>query len=327
MIKPAKLVLTAVIAACLLHLTGCQYRSSSDVYYLIAPNLQIPYWKAVQEGFKAAASEYHVTGTVAGPDGYDARAEGDALDTAVRRHPAGILISAADAALLRDGINSAMSAGVPVITVDSDDPLSNRLYFVGTNNLEAGHQGGKRLVQQLSGKGNVVIFTIANQPNLEERLQGYKDILVNSPAIKIVQVVSTGGDSGNAFDQMQQFLGRSGKDKIDAFVSLESTSGDAIGEVIQRTHATGRTVIAMDASPETLNFIGDGTIDSCISQKPWTMGYVGLKQLDVVHHRPAGTFKQSYTVDAQSPYPAFVDTGSTLITKSNLFLFQKAAGQ
>lgn len=321
----SKLVRLALMAAgaSFLQLTGCQYRSSSDVFYLIAPNLQLPYWKAVQEGFTSAATEYHVTGTVAGPDGYDPKAEADALSAAVSKHPAGILLSAADAAMLRDGINSAMAAGVPVITVDSDDPLSKRLYFVGTNNLEAGHQGGKRLAQQLSGKGNVVIFTIARQPNLEERLQGYKDVFADFPGIKIAQVVSTGGDSGNAFDQMQQLLGRTGNEKIDAFVSLESTAGDAIGEVIQRTHATGRTVIAMDASPETLGFVGDGTIDSCITQKPWTMGYIGLKELDVVHHRTRSAFKESYVADTESPYPHFVDTGSTLITKANLSLFQK----
>ena len=43
----------------------------------------------------------------------------------VHRHipPAGILVSAADPELLRDAIDAAMAAGIPVITIDS--PLSD----------------------------------------------------------------------------------------------------------------------------------------------------------------------------------------------------------
>ena len=133
---------------------------------------------------------------------YDAQAELTAFQKAVVNKPAGILISVADAALLRPEINSAIEAGIPVITVDSDAPTSQRLYFIGTNNLEAGHLGGQRLVEKLHDKGNVVFYTIAGQPNLEERLAGYRrHALTAHPGIKIVDVFDTKGDAGAAFDQ------------------------------------------------------------------------------------------------------------------------------
>ena len=44
----------------------------------------------------------------------------------------------------------------------------------------------------------------------------------------------------------------------------------------------------MDVNPETLSMIGDGTIDSTISQKPYTMGYFGLKALDEASRSKTG---------------------------------------
>jgi len=45
-----------------------------------------------------------------------------------------------------------VAAGIPVITMDSDAAGSRRLYFIGTNNLEAGRLGGKRVVEQLGAR-------------------------------------------------------------------------------------------------------------------------------------------------------------------------------
>ncbi len=317
-----KLVLGTFAMTCL-QFTGCQYRSRHDVYYLVASNLKVPYWKTMQEGFAAAAEEYQVASVVVGPDDYDPKAEAEAFTRAVAKKPAGILVSAADANLLRADIGNAVAGGVPVITVDSDAPLSARLYFVGTNNLEAGRLGGKRLVEKLGGKGNVVVFSIPGQPNLEERLSGYKAVLAGNPGIRIVEVVPTGGEAGSAFDKTDAYLHKTGAEKIDAFVCLESTCGDAVGEVFKRNKVTDRTAIGMDVDAELLGFIGDGTVDSTISQKPYTMGYVGLKMLDEAHHAHSREFKSNYTTDVKAPYAAFVDTGSTLITKDNVGLFQK----
>jgi ribose transport system substrate-binding protein len=85
----------------------------------------------------------------------------------------------------------------------------------------------------------------------------------------------------------------------------------------------------MDDDKETLQLIQDGKVEATISQKPFTMGYVGLEALDQIHryaHRP---FKSDYTVDTFAPYPVFVDTGTALVDKVNVDLYlanAKAAG-
>ena len=212
----------------LLFAAGCSQHKSTETFYLIANNLKLPYWKTLSNGYNKAATEYGVKVEITGPDTYDAQAELTEFHNAVAKNPAGILISVADAALFRSEINDAVSAGVPVITVDSDAPTSQRLYFIGTDNLEAGHLGGKRLVEKLNGKGNVIFFTIPGQPNLEERLRGYKDILADHPNIKIVDVLDVKGDSNLAFDQARKYVDKTGADKVNAFVALESSAAPAV---------------------------------------------------------------------------------------------------
>ena len=314
----------AALAAVLI--PGCGQRHSlKEVYYLVGSNMSSNYWKTAVAGFKKAAAQYMVTAKVAGPDNYDPQAELTELKNAVAARPAGILISVSDAPILTPEIDTAVGAGIPVITFDSDAASSRRLYFIGTNNLAAGRLGGRRIVEKLGGKGNVVFFTIAGQPNTEERLKGFKDIFSSSPDIKIVDVVDIKGDTGVAFDRSRQFLALTGPKKIDAFVCLDSASGPMVADAVKRRGDKGRVVVAWDVNPDTLKGIKDGTIEATLVQKPFTMGFVGLKALDEVFHNPPAHLGKEYSSDAFAHYPAFIDTGTELVDKSNVDLYLAAA--
>jgi ribose transport system substrate-binding protein len=171
---------------------------------------------------------------------------------------------------------------------------------------------------RLNGKGNVVFFTNPGQPNLEDRLKGYQDILEDYPGIKTVEVFDIKADPGTALDQAAVYLARTGPAKIDAFICLDSRSGSNVAEAFKRRNVTDRLLIAMDVDTDTLQLVGDGTIDSTIAQKPYTMAFLGLKALDDVHHYPVKPLSGDYFLDPNSPFPAFVDTGVALIDKTNL---------
>ena len=310
-----------VLGVAICFLAGCSRHSNDERYILVTVNSKVEYWQAAQAGLTKAAAQYGVKWDVRGPDTYDPEAEVQEFRAAMALKPAGILVSVADAKLMRPAIDDAINAGIPVITIDSDAPFSKRLYFIGTNNMNAGVKGGKRLVEKLHGKGNVVFYTMP-QPNLEERLKGYKDVLAENPGIKIVEVVDIKGDAGNAFDRTQHFVGVKGAEKIDAFVCLEATAAKRVAEAIKRENATNRLVIAMDTDQETLNLIKIGAIDSTIAQKPFTMAYYGMKALDEVHHNKVDLSKD-YSFDSFAPFPSFVDTGSTLVDQSDVDVYLK----
>lgn len=319
-----RIVKLFVLAVPLMFLFGCGSGHDSDEYYvLISANLQVPYWKAAGAGFSNAASPMKVRYDFDGPQTFDPKAERDALDRAVQKKATGILLDVTDAALLKDSIDKAVAAGIPVITVDSDAPASKRLFFIGTNNYQAGLTGGKRLAQELNGKGNVVVFTMPDQPNLQERLGGYKAALASTPDIKIARVVDIQGDPRIAFDTTTQIIGKE-RDKVDAFVCLEAQSGKEVAGVLNSYHVTGKVVMAMDTDQETLDWIQKGGIAATIAQKPYTMAFVGVQMLDNLYHHKPASLDKDWSKDSYAPIPSFVDTGSGLIDKSNVAAFLEA---
>ena len=185
-------------------LLSCGPHDSSEYFVLVAANVQVPYWQAAGAGFTKAGSQFKVRTDFLGPNTYDPKAERDALDQAVQQKATGILLGVTDPVLLKDSIDKAIAAGIPVITVDSDAPASKRLFFIGTNNHEVGMTGGLRLAQELKGKGNVVVFTMPDQHNMQDRLHGYRDALERTPNIKITRVVDIQGDPRIAFDTTTQ---------------------------------------------------------------------------------------------------------------------------
>jgi len=303
---------------------SCGGAHQSDEYFvMVSANLQVPYWKAATAGFNNAATPMKIHSDVMGPQNFDPKSERDALDQAVQKKATGILLDVTDATLLKDSIDKAIAAGIPVVTIDSDAPASKRLFFIGTNNYQAGFTGGQRLSQELKGKGNVVVFTMPDQPNLQDRLRGYKEALAKTPDIKISRVVDIQGDPRIAFDTATQIVGKE-RDKVDAFVCLEAQSGKEVAGVLDSYHVTGKVVVAMDTDPETLEWIQKGVIAATIAQKPYTMAFVGMQMLDNLYHHKPSSIDADWSKDSYAPIPSFVDTGSALIDKSNVEAFIQA---
>jgi ribose transport system substrate-binding protein len=238
--------------------------------------------------------------------------------------PAGILVSAGDAAAMKGPIDAAIAQGIPVITVDSDVPDSKRLTFIGTNNYQAGFMGGRVLAERLHGKGDIVVYTIAGQENADERLRGYKSVLDGHPQIKIVRTVDVKGDPRIAFDSTVEIA--KGKPIPDGFICLVAIACPEVADVLDRNNIQNKVIVAMDTPSSTLDWIKKGRIAATISQKPYTMGQYGLVMLDALHHYKLPSLDANWAQDTHSPFPAFIDTGATLIDQTNLDAFRKAQG-
>lgn len=304
------------IAGC----TGKTGHKSNEKYFLVCANVKVSYWQAAAAGLAKAARDLDVTAETTGPDTYDPAAEQAAFQSAVAKNPAGILVSAADPNLMKSDIDSAIGKGIPVITVDSDTPNSKRLLFIGTNNRRAGLMGGQRAAKELNGRGNVIVYTMPGQSNLEDRLHGYTEAFAASPGIKIVETVDVKGDPRVAFDRTSDIL-QKGKLKPDAFVCLEAIACKEVADVLDRNKVIGKVVIAMDTDPGTIDWIKKGAIAATIAQKPFTMAYFGLKMLGDLQLNKPKTLDTNWAQDTQSPLPGFVDTGATMIDKGNVDLF------
>jgi ribose transport system substrate-binding protein len=257
-----------------------------------------------------------------GPATFSPKEELDSFQKAAALHPAGILVSVTNQELLKPAIDAAVSQGIPVICIDADAPDSHRILFVGTDNFRAGQESGKRMADILRGQGQIVIITVPGQLNMDERVRGVNEALKKYPGIKIVQTIDDKGDPRNANDGISALLAK--KQKIDGVICLEASGGSGTAEALHRLDLTGKVaIVSFDKDPETLDGIEKGWINATIVQKPYIMAYYGLKYADDLHHNAVHEFKDWRTAPA-APLPAWVDTGTATVDKSNLAAFREA---
>jgi ribose transport system substrate-binding protein len=305
-------------------LAACQdeYHQKDEQYYLIAANVNVPYWQEAQAGLTDAAKNMGVKAEMDGPAAMSPKDELDSFNKAVALHPAGILVSVSSPDLFNGPIAAAVQNGIPVICLDSDAPDSKRVMFVGTDNFRAGQESGKRISDILKGQGQIVIIAIAGQLNQDERVRGVMDALKKAPGIKVVSTIDDKGDPRQAYDGISALLAK--KQKIDGIIALEASGGSGAADTLHREDLTGKiAIVAFDKDPETLDWIDKGAINATVVQKPYIMSYYGLKFLDDLHHNVVHEYKDWRTAPS-APLPAWVDTGTATVDKSNLAAFREA---
>lgn len=321
-----KSIVTLALFVGLVGCAGGPTHVSTEKYYLVATNIEIQYWKEATAGFYKAARELGVQAEVVGPKVYDPQGQVEEFRKLIQaeQKPAGILVSVASEKLMTPVINQAIEMGIPVITIDSDAPSSKRLFFIGTDNYQVGVTAAQIVVDALGGAGNVVVYTMPDQPNLRDRLRGYQSVFDQFRHLRIADIIDIKGDPRVAFDTTMEIVNnRRRLENIDAFVCLEALAGKEVAEVLDRNHVKDKIIMAMDTDDMTLEWIRQGRIIATIAQKPYTMGYYGLRLLaDLVLYKiPSLTI--NFREHPFSPLPVFVDTGSTVVNKNNLDEFLK----
>jgi ribose transport system substrate-binding protein len=305
-------------------LVACEepYHQKDEQYYFIAANINIPYWQEAQAGLLDAAKEMGVKAEMDGPTVLSPKDELDSFQKAVALHPSGIMVSVSNADLFNGPISAAVQAGIPVICIDSDAADSKRVLFIGTDNFRAGQESAKRMTDILKGNGQIVVITIPGQSNLDERVRGVTETLKKYPSIKIVQTIDDKGDPRNAYDGISAIISK--KTKLDGIICLEASGGAGAADALHREDLTGKiAIVSFDNDPETLDWIQRGGINATVVQKPYVMAYYGLKFLDDLHHNAVHEFKDWRNAPT-APLPAWVDTGTAVVDKTNLAAFREA---
>lgn len=98
-----------------------------------------------------------------------------------------ILVNAASPTALAPVLNEAADRGIVVVaydnTVDSD-----RIYNVNTDQVEFGRIQAKWLMEQIGGKGNILLIKgVEGTTVSRDRNQGYQEVLKDYPDVKILQ--------------------------------------------------------------------------------------------------------------------------------------------
>src|SRR5690349_16768892 len=143
----------------------------------------------------------------------------------------GIAISPVDPANQTPMLNRAASQAL-VVTQDSDAPNSNRVCYIGTDNVAAGRQAGQLVKEALPQGGKIMVFVgVLDAANAQQRYQGLKDALQGSN-ISIIDVSTDNTDRVRAKSNAADTLVNN--PDIAGMVGLWSYNGPAILSAVKK---------------------------------------------------------------------------------------------
>jgi ribose transport system substrate-binding protein len=198
------------------------------------------------------------------------------LDDLLARGVAGVSISAIDPKNSTEEFNKVAAKAV-LFTTDSDAPQSNRVVYIGTDNVAAGNQAGEQIKKALPNGGKVMMFVgTMDAANARERVKGIKDTLAGSN-ITVVDIRTDGVDFAKAKSNVQDALAKGG---IDCLVGLYSYNTPQIYSAVKEAGKAGQVkIVGFDEDPQTLRGVVDGTIQSTIVQQPFEFGYQSMTDM------------------------------------------------
>lgn len=292
----------------------------NEEYIFIGKSVSNPYWVDARAGLEDRAKTLGVKADFRGASGTDVNEQIKQFEDAMARKPAGIIISPSGVGIT-PMINRAIDSGIPVICVDSDAPQSKRFSYVGTDNYNAGKQGGELLGKLLSGRGEVFLLSVPGEPNLEERIKGYQDALAKHPGVRIVDIGNDRAEANEAAKVARNIL--SAHPNIAGVGCVDSGGGEGAAVVLREKGLVGKIkIVGMDRNDATLNLIEEGVIDASIAQRTYTMAYMSLGMLYDLYHNKV-RMVDDWRSAGVLPLPTNVDTGTVVITKENVGAFKR----
>jgi ribose transport system substrate-binding protein len=301
-----------------------QAAPSGETYIYLANVTQVPFWIDQKHALEDAGKYLGVRTQFTGPTTADAQAEAAALDQIVATHPAGIMVFPPDSKTLIPGINRAVEAGIPVVTMIGDVPDSKRFTHIGIDNYRAGEEGAKLLAAAIGGKGKVVVGTF-QAAGVLDRMRGYKDYLAKHyPAIQVVGVVDDHADPSYAPQAYAAAI--SAHPDLAGIGGTDGDSGAGAARAVVEAGKKGKIkIVAMDRNEDMLNYIQDGTITASVAQKSYMETWLAVNLLYWLHHNvgPARMLPD-WKAAKIDPLPQDVDTGIMPITRDNVQQFRHA---
>lgn len=309
-------LLGTLLIASTIALSGCGGGGSADsgegkTKLAFITNGAADFWVYCQAGVQKAEEELgDVEITFKVGDG-TAGKQKQMVDDLIVRGAKGIGISPVNPRNQKDMINE-WAKKTTLITVDSDAPDSDRICYLGTDNVAAGRQAGELVKEALPNGGKIMVFVgLGDAQNAVERYQGVKEALEGTN-IEVIDLRTDNMDFGKARRNAEDTLTK--YPDIAAMVGLWGYNGPAILEALKdKQKLNDVKVVAFDEDPETLKAIDKGEIFGTVVQNPYEFGYQSMK---LVH---------GLVVEGKSPEDLGLPEGGQIIVDTKVI--RKGEGQ
>ncbi|MHB8634876.1 MAG: sugar-binding protein [Fimbriimonadaceae bacterium] len=283
-VNSMKNVMLGVVAGATL-LVGCGSGSGSTAAsaggskgtIAFVTNNASDYWILAKKGTEKAASElkdYKVE-FVMNPSTDAAASQKQKLQDLVTDGVKGIAVSPVDPDNQTPDLN-AIAAKTLLITQDSDAPKSDRVCYIGTDNVAAGKNAGEAVKKALPNGGKIMVFVgKKDAQNAKERYEGLQQALAGSK-ISIIDIRTDDGDRARAKQNVADAI--VAYPDLAGCVGLWSYNGPAIVGAVKDAKKVGKIqIVCFDSEPDTVTGIRDGSIAATVIQQPFEFGYQSMK--------------------------------------------------
>lgn len=269
---------------------------SSDPFYITMNH-------GAQAEAKKSGSSVQYTGSAAA---FSPATQIPFLNAAIAAKPDLILIAPTNVVALQAPIKAAVTAGIPVILVDTTlkDP-SIAITTVSSDNVAGGAKVADALAQLLGKKGKVAI--VNTQPGVstvDQRLQGFNAELKKFPSMANVGMVYDNDSPTQATTVTKSIL--TAHPDINGIFATNTNSGAGAYVAFSELGLAGKIkLVEFDAEPSEIQGLKKGIIQALVSQDPYDIGAwavkYGVQYLNGNHH-----LARHY------------GTGEAIITKANV---------
>jgi ribose transport system substrate-binding protein len=239
-------------------------------------NVSADFWTIARRGIEKANKEHpEFDMQMIIPAQASAAEQRRILDELIARQVAGVAISAINPASSTDALNRVASQAL-LFTTDSDAPASNRVVYIGTDNVAAGREAGAQMKKALPNGGKAMLFVgTMDADNARERVQGIREALTGGN-IEILDVRTDESDFARAKRNAEDTLSRYAD--LGLMVGLWAYNTPQIYQAVKQAGREKNVkIVGFDEDALTLRGVADGTVMSTVVQQPFEFGYQSMK--------------------------------------------------
>jgi rhamnose transport system substrate-binding protein len=241
--------------------------------YFIPKDTQNPYEVLADKGGEAALKELGGKVVVSSGTADTAAAQIPSIQAAIQAHADAIVIAGNDPAALCPSLGRAVSAGIKVVSFDSDITCPNHLFINQANTEQIGTSEVDLLASQIGKTGEIAILSAAASATNQNSWIGYmKTQLKKYPNMKLVSTVYGNDDPAKSLTVLQGLL--SAYPNLKGIIS-PTTVGISTAAQYLSTHKSRKVTLTGLGLPSQMKpYVKDGTVTAFELWNPSNLGYL-----------------------------------------------------
>ncbi|MSU90730.1 substrate-binding domain-containing protein [Rhodobacteraceae bacterium 2CG4] len=228
-----------------------------------------PFWSVVKNGVDEAARQTGADVDYRAPETFDMVAMSQLIDAAVNQEPDGLVVSIPDADALGPSIERAVSAGIPVISMNSGSDVAAELgaeLHVGQSEFDAGKAAGERLAE-MGGTNALCVNQEVGNVSLDLRCSGFEEGFGGA-----VTVLPTSNDPSEIESKVAAAL--ASDESVDTIMALGASTAGEPSVAAAKNSGRDILVASFDLSASFLESIVAGDAAFAIDQQQFLQGYL-----------------------------------------------------